>query len=238
MKGWGPKSSVFPLKPGKSNFFGGKSRDFAGISRGRPKSLNKKVCVQSSSPNFLFWGLRAFQEGIDFTNLGGRCGYYSFSSLRVLGKGRTGPSPFAGRRAVCRKGWGLFEELEGGKGIVCFRKPRERQMGGETSRGDPHGKTTSNSPHLSTCCTPHPSPAIFLTNSLSRNPLTCYRLISGLQPKIGKDGRKMSSPRSCIAIWGEFFIESGTLWGANFAQKIAKHGGHACLEVTRKNSHL
>ena len=25
--------------------------------------------------------------------------------------------------------------------------------------------------------------------------------------------------------------ESGTLWGANFAQKIAKHRGHACLEV-------
>ena len=30
-------------------------------------------------------------------------------------------------------------------------------------------------------------------------------------------------------------LESGTLWGANFAKKIAKHGGHACLEVTRKN---
>ena len=29
----GPKSSVCPSKPGKSNFFGGISRDFAGISR-------------------------------------------------------------------------------------------------------------------------------------------------------------------------------------------------------------
>ena len=41
-KGWGPKSSVCPLKPGKSNFFGGISRDFAGILRGCPKSLRKK----------------------------------------------------------------------------------------------------------------------------------------------------------------------------------------------------
>ena len=50
-KGWGPKSSVCPSKPGKSNFFGGISRDFAGISRGRPKSLGKKkVWVQFSFP--------------------------------------------------------------------------------------------------------------------------------------------------------------------------------------------
>ena len=42
MKGWGPKSSIRPSKPGKSNFLGGISRDFAGISRGRPKSLRKK----------------------------------------------------------------------------------------------------------------------------------------------------------------------------------------------------
>ena len=42
MKGWGPKSSIWPSKPGKSNFFGGISRDFAGISRGCPKSLRKK----------------------------------------------------------------------------------------------------------------------------------------------------------------------------------------------------
>ena len=41
-KGWGPKSSVCPSKPGKSNFLGGISRDFAGISRGCPKSLRKK----------------------------------------------------------------------------------------------------------------------------------------------------------------------------------------------------
>ena len=41
-KGWGPKSSVCPSKPGKWNFFGGISRDFAGISRGCPKSLRTK----------------------------------------------------------------------------------------------------------------------------------------------------------------------------------------------------
>ena len=52
-KGWGPKSSVCPSKPGKSNFFGGISRDFAGISRGCPKSLRKKVWVQFSFPNFV-----------------------------------------------------------------------------------------------------------------------------------------------------------------------------------------
>ena len=42
MKGWGPKSSICPSKPGKPNFFGGISRDFAGISRKCPKSLRKK----------------------------------------------------------------------------------------------------------------------------------------------------------------------------------------------------
>ena len=41
-KGWGPKSSACPSKPGKSNFFGGISHDFAGISRRCPKSLRRK----------------------------------------------------------------------------------------------------------------------------------------------------------------------------------------------------
>ena len=45
VKGRGPKSSVCPLKPGKPNFFGGISRDFAGISRGCPKSLGKNKFV-------------------------------------------------------------------------------------------------------------------------------------------------------------------------------------------------
>ena len=57
MKGWGPKSSVCPSKPGKSNFFGGISRDFAGISRRRLKSLRKKVCVQFSFPRINPGGL-------------------------------------------------------------------------------------------------------------------------------------------------------------------------------------
>ena len=51
MKGWGPKSSVCPSKPRESNFLGGISRDFARISRWRPKSLRKKVCVQFPFPN-------------------------------------------------------------------------------------------------------------------------------------------------------------------------------------------
>ena len=42
VKGWGPKSSVCPSKSRESNFFGRISRDFAGISRKRPKSLRKK----------------------------------------------------------------------------------------------------------------------------------------------------------------------------------------------------
>ena len=32
VKGWGPKSSACPSKPGKPNFFGGISRDFAGMA--------------------------------------------------------------------------------------------------------------------------------------------------------------------------------------------------------------
>ena len=53
VNGWGPKSSIRPSKPGKSNFLGGISRDFAGISRGRPKSLRKKVWVQFSFPTII-----------------------------------------------------------------------------------------------------------------------------------------------------------------------------------------
>ena len=45
VNGWGPKSSVWASKPGKPNFFGGISRDFAGISRTRPKSLRTKKFV-------------------------------------------------------------------------------------------------------------------------------------------------------------------------------------------------
>ena len=50
MKGFGPKSSVCPLKPGKSNSFGGISRDLAGISRRRPKSLRKNKFVFNFGP--------------------------------------------------------------------------------------------------------------------------------------------------------------------------------------------
>ena len=51
MKGWGPKSSVCPSKPGNQAFLGGISRVFAGISRWCPKSLRKKKFV------FNFWPL-------------------------------------------------------------------------------------------------------------------------------------------------------------------------------------
>ena len=52
MKGWGPKSSVFSWKPRESNFFGGISRDFAGISRKHPKSLRKKSLGSIFGPYF------------------------------------------------------------------------------------------------------------------------------------------------------------------------------------------
>ena len=45
-----PKSSIRPSKPGKSNFLGGISRDFAGKTRGRPKSLRKKSLCSISVP--------------------------------------------------------------------------------------------------------------------------------------------------------------------------------------------
>ena len=53
MLGWGPKSSVCPSKPRESNFFGGISRDFAGISRKRPKSLRKKCLGSIFGPKTL-----------------------------------------------------------------------------------------------------------------------------------------------------------------------------------------
>ena len=42
MKGWGPKSSVCPSKPGKSNFFGGISRDFGSDIPAVPEKFEKK----------------------------------------------------------------------------------------------------------------------------------------------------------------------------------------------------
>ena len=56
--GWGSskkgvgfsKSSVCPSKSRETKLSGGISWDFAWISRGHPKSLRKKVCVQFSSP--------------------------------------------------------------------------------------------------------------------------------------------------------------------------------------------
>ena len=50
VKGWGPKSLICPSKPEKSNFFGGISRDFAGISRKCPKSLRKKSLCSIFGP--------------------------------------------------------------------------------------------------------------------------------------------------------------------------------------------
>ena len=53
MKGWGPKSSVCPSKPGKSNFFGGDIPGFWWDIPGAPdKFEKKKVWVQFSFPKY------------------------------------------------------------------------------------------------------------------------------------------------------------------------------------------
>ena len=49
MNGWGPESSIRPSKPGKSNFLGGISRDFAGISRGGAEKFERKKSLCSIS---------------------------------------------------------------------------------------------------------------------------------------------------------------------------------------------
>ena len=49
-EGVGAKSSVCPSKPKEAKLFGGISRDFAGISWKRPKSLRKKMFVFNSRP--------------------------------------------------------------------------------------------------------------------------------------------------------------------------------------------
>ena len=49
-EGVGPKSSACPSKPGKSNSFGGIPRDFARISRRRPKSLRKNSLCSAFWP--------------------------------------------------------------------------------------------------------------------------------------------------------------------------------------------
>ena len=51
VKGWGPKSSVCPLKPGKSNFLAG-SRAFAGISWRCPNSLRKTSLCSILAPKY------------------------------------------------------------------------------------------------------------------------------------------------------------------------------------------
>ena len=64
VKGWGAKSSVCPSKAGITNFFGGISRDLAGISRRCPKSLRKKSLCSIFVPYF-FWNFKHL-EGADF----------------------------------------------------------------------------------------------------------------------------------------------------------------------------
>ena len=80
VKGWGPKSSICPSKPGKSNCFGGISRDFAGISRKCPKSLRKKVCVQLLAPIERTFS-RLFTDCLDFFETFSRL----FSTVCILG---------------------------------------------------------------------------------------------------------------------------------------------------------
>ena len=65
-EGVGAKSSVCPSKPGKSNFLGGISRDFAGISQGRPKSLRKEKFVFNSRPLFTETGLEFPSEFLSY----------------------------------------------------------------------------------------------------------------------------------------------------------------------------
>ena len=61
VKGWRPKSSVRPSKPGKPKFLGGISRNFARMSRKSPKGLRKKNFV------FNFWPLKLFHAQYDWT---------------------------------------------------------------------------------------------------------------------------------------------------------------------------
>ena len=83
MRGLGPKSSVCPSKPGKPNFSGGISRDFAGISQSRPKSLRKIKFV------FNFWllekGLKCFFANIGTQQILGLYEFYLFfASTKLL----------------------------------------------------------------------------------------------------------------------------------------------------------
>ena len=50
VKGWGPKSSVYPSKPRKTKRFVGCPGIFGGMSRGRPKSLRKKSLCSIFAP--------------------------------------------------------------------------------------------------------------------------------------------------------------------------------------------
>ena len=52
-EGVGAKSSLCPSKPRKSIFFGGISRDFAGVSRRCPKSLRKNSLRSFFDPYYL-----------------------------------------------------------------------------------------------------------------------------------------------------------------------------------------
>ena len=59
MKEWGPKSSVCPSKPGKSNFFGRDSPGFCRDIPGAPEKFEKKklcsILVPYSTPRALFF---------------------------------------------------------------------------------------------------------------------------------------------------------------------------------------
>ena len=96
VKGWGPKSSVCPSKPGKSNLFGGIFRNFAEISRQHPKSLRKK-CV------FNFWPqMTTIQTILTF----GRCAIYEQLPFRMPTKQLCDAVLQLGLRSALRVGRG------------------------------------------------------------------------------------------------------------------------------------
>ena len=71
------KSSACRSKPGKREMFGGTSRDFAGISRRRPKSLRKKSLCSISVPYLWMraWSvtdLKLQRKGIGFLSVSGK----------------------------------------------------------------------------------------------------------------------------------------------------------------------
>ena len=147
MKGWGLKSSVCPSKPGKSNFFGGTSRDFAGISRRWPKSLRKESLCSIFGP---YLSSRQFPDPRIFQDFMSRPFPLSRPLKRTYKEhSRKGPRRI---RTFPRKKWEASLVLRTGRPHTEVQNPQTPKSARESARGGAGQKRSARGSARKSAC--------------------------------------------------------------------------------------